>query len=165
MRRALVIPTTVVLMLAALAPAVSAQTEEHPIVGAWVKDPLPDDPTNQPDLLVIEADGTFIDVAVPETGIGTWEPTEDGGFVGTSMYPLVDEQAGFLGLITARIAGQVSEDGQTVSGTYTIEFPTEPAGAFPAGEFGPAEWVATRVAVEPQGETVGPWPLPPTPAE
>jgi len=160
MRRASITAMTIMLMLVAFAPAALAQDQEHPMVGSWVKDPAPDDPANQNDLTVFNADGTILDFAQPQPGVGSWVPTEDGGFAATSVYPLVDPEAGFLGYITARLVGQVSEDGQTMSGTYTIEFPSEPAGMFPPGEYGPADWTASRVAVEPQGEPAGPWPLP-----
>jgi hypothetical protein len=166
MRRIITLSMSVVLMLVAFAPAVLAQYEEHPAVGGWVLDPEPGNPDNPPNLLTFHADGTARDWNVNDTGVGVWEPTGESSFATTILYPVVDPEAGFVGITTAHIIGEASEDGQTTSGTYTIEFPTEPAGAFPPpGQYGPAEWIATRILVEPLGETVGPWPLPPPPEE
>ena len=166
MRRIVALAATVVLMSAAFTPAVLAQYEDHPAVGSWVLDTAPENPQNPPEMLTFNAEGTYRNWTVNGTGVGAWEPSGERGFAGTALYPFVDEGAGLSGLVKARIVGEVAEDGQTMSGTYTVEFPTEPVGVFPPpGEYGPAAWIATRILVEPQGETVGPYPLPPAPAE
>ena len=158
--------TVILALLGGLGGVVVAQYEEHPAVGGWVNNQAPDDPGNPPALTTFHADGTVRDWTVNDGGVGVWEPTGERGLASTMLYPLVDPEAGFVGVNTVRIIGEVSEDGQTVSGTYTVEFPTGPEGAFPPpGQYGPAEWIATRILVEPQGEPVGPWPLPPPPEE
>ena len=108
---------------------------------------------NPPALTTLHADGTVRDWTVNDGGVGEWEPTGERGLASTMLYPLVDPEAGFVGVNTVRIIGEVSEDGQTSSGTFTLEFPTEPEGVFPPpGEWGPAQWNATRIVVEPLGE-------------
>ena len=52
--------------------------------------------------------------------------------------------------MTIRVAGEVSEDGQTFTAEYTIEFTGE------GGEYGPGHVTATRINVEPMGTPVGP---------
>jgi hypothetical protein len=169
MRRIIALTTTVVLMLVAFAPAALAQYDEHPIVGPWIIDTTTDDPTDQLSLDSFSPTGVFIGHGGAGPDVGSWEPTGERSLGMTVLLPLADPEAGFLGNITVRSSLEVSEDGRWVAGTYTVQFPTgpdgEPLGPFPAGEFGPADLTGERITVQPMGETVGPWPLPPLPEE
>ena len=138
----------------------------HPNVGTWITDGFADDPDNPLSLATVNADGTTRDWNMNETGVGSWEPTGERTFITVTLYPVVDDEAGLIGFLTARTVGEISEDGQTASGTYTLEFPDAPTGVFPPpGEWGPVAFEAKRLNVEPPGETVGPWPLAPPPTE
>lgn len=157
------------LMLAGLLVAPSgaavAQYEDHPNVGTWIT--VPDDPAaNVGGYATVHADGTVRDWNVNVTGVGAWEPTGERTFRTTIVYPLPDGEGGLLGHYTARIEGEVSEDGQSATGIFTLEFPDDPSGAFPPpGEWGPAPFRSIRVNPEPIGEPVGPWPIEPRPME
>ena len=76
------------------------------------------------------------------------------------MSPANDPDAGFTGFVTVRASVEVAEDGQTFSGTYTLEFPDRVTEAFglEAGEYGPADVTGQRVEVEPMGAPLGPIP-------
>ncbi len=163
LRSTIAVLASVPLLLAAMAPAALAQYEGDPNVGTWVIDAEVDNPDNALSLSTLNADGTLRDRTADGTGAGVWEPTGENGLEATILYQLVDPEGTFFGFVTVRTSGEVSEDGQTTSGTYTIEFPDGlPAGMFPpAGEYGPADFTGTKVSVESIGETVGPWPLPP----
>ena len=60
----------------------------------------------------------------------------------------------------------MTEDGQSFTGTYTIEPPAGVAEAMgiPAGQLGPGNVTAQRIAVEPMGEPVAPLPEEEAPA-
>ena len=169
LRSTIAVLASVPLLLAAMAPAVLAQDEDqkrfgdNPNVGTWVIDAEVDDPDNALSLTTLNADGTLRDRTADGTGAGVWEPSGEDGVESTILYQVVDPEGTFFGFVTVRTSGEVSEDGRTTGGTYTVEFPDGlPAGMFPpAGEYGPAEFTGTKVAVESMGETVGPWPLPP----
>ncbi len=51
-----------------------------------------------------------------------------------------------------RAAGDVSEDGQSFTAEFTIEFTGEGA---PTGEYGPGHVTGTRINVEPMGTPAG----------
>ena len=53
---------------------------------------------------------------------------------------------------TIRAAGEVSEDGQSFTAEFTIEFTGEGA---PSGEYGPGHVTGTRINVEPMGTPAG----------
>ena len=168
LRRPLVGMTVVALSLALLGPSTLAQYEDHPYVGTWLTDEYPDDPDNPHGVTSVAAAGTIHYWSVNGPGIGTWRPTGERSFEHLTLWPQELPEIGFAGYITIRMAGEVDEDGQTATGTWTIEFPAGPEGVFPPPgvEFGPAGFVSTRVNAEPQGEPVGPWPpLPPTEEE
>jgi hypothetical protein len=160
-------PSIIVLVLLSAAivagPVASAQDEstaaaEHPIVGAWIiSDPGTDDP---PDILTVGAGGTLTDAGPEGTGYGVWVPTGEASADATFLLGFSDPQAGFLGYSVFRTSVEVSADGQTLSGSYTIEPPPEMAEAFgiPVGQLGPGEVTGQRVVVEPMGETVAPIP-------
>jgi hypothetical protein len=165
MRRVIAFLLTLVLLLVAFSATALGQYEGHPNVTTWIG-LGPDGADGLPSALtVIGADGSVRDWTPGGPGIGTWEPTGDRSFKTTIMYPQTDPEAGFLGIITLRIVGEVTEDGQTATGEYTLGFPPGPDGVFPPpGEYGPVAFTSVRMANESMGEVVGPWP-PAPPAE
>ena len=161
-RSSVAILATLALALGALSPVVMAQEEaaEHPLVGAWIIDATPDDPSDAVDLFIVHADGTLVSASVQGPGAGSWvatgERTADVTFHGLVVLP----GGGFGGLVTVRSSGEVAEDGQTFTATYTFEPPAAMADmvGLPEGQLGPGEVTAQRIDVEPLGETVGPIP-------
>lgn len=149
-----------------LTPTAQAHDEgmgTHPAIGAWSIDAEPENPDNAPEYTVLGSDGSVINVN-PEGGpaIGSWSASGDRTADLTMLAPMVDPEAGFLGMLTIRASVGVADDGQTFSGNYTLEFPAGPEGMLPPpGEYGPAEVTGRRIAVELMGEPVGPWPLAP----
>ncbi len=155
-----------------LTPSVQAQDDEmgtmgaHPAVGAWSIDPEVENPDNPPEYTVLGPDGAVINFnPVGGPAIGSWSARDERTADLTMLSPVVDEEGGYLGLMTIRASVEVADDGQTFSGSYTLEFPAGLEDMFPpAGEYGPAEVVGERISVELMGEPVGPWP-PMAPAE
>jgi hypothetical protein len=151
------------LALGALAPGVAAQDEadDHPLVGAWIVDPSAGEGEVPVEVLALHPDGILV-LANPDTGaVGLWEATGERTGDLEFMVPVSDPEAGSLsGLYTIRAGLEVSEDGQTFSGTYTFEPAAQMAemmGMSP-GEYGPAEVTGERMTLEPMGEPVGPMP-------
>jgi hypothetical protein len=142
----------------ALAQDESMAVAEHPLVGAWIIEPTPDGPQ---DLLTVAPGGIMIEAGADgTTGYGSWVSTGERNADATFLVAFTDPEAGFLDYAVFRASVEVSEDGQSFSGTYTIEPPAEMAEAFgmPAGEQGPGDVTGQRIAVEPMGETVAPIP-------
>ena len=161
-RTSVAVLATLALALVAISPLVVAQDDAatHPLVGAWVLDGTPDDPSDAVDLVVFDAGGTLVSMSAQGPAAGSWEPTgertADVTFHGLAFAP----DGGFGGLLTIRASGEVAEDSQTFTATYTLELPAAMAqmmGA-PEGQLGPGEVTAQRIAIEPMGETVGPIP-------
>ena len=102
-----------------------------------------------PSITVFSNDGTLIDIDDPP-GAGVWAPTGE-----STADVLIRTDGGVV-----RAAVEVAEDGQSFSGSFTVEFPPAVAEAvgMPAGEIGPAEVSGTRVNVEPMGDPVAPMP-------
>jgi hypothetical protein len=156
------------LLLAAVAaaPGVSAQaTADHPAIGAWMIDATPEDPTDQPELVIVAPGGFVINAASNGTGYGSWAATGERSADATFLVPVFDPEAGIIvGYVTIRTSIEVAEDGESFTGPYTVEFPAAMAEAFgaPVGELGPSEVTGQRIAVEPMGEPVGPIPAEPT---
>jgi hypothetical protein len=144
--------TTIVLMTLLLAtvvtaPGVSAQAPaEHPAIGAWI------------------VDGTEVAVVAPGSvegsAYGSWAATGERSADVTSLWPLSDPEAGFIGFGILRASIEVAEDGQSFTGTYTMELPAGMAEAMgvPVGQLGPGDVTGQRIAVEPMGTPVGPMP-------
>ncbi len=160
-------------LLAALAPGVVAakaaqdtSTSEHPLVGAWVIHPFPNDPSRE-DFFIINPGGTVLDYdSQSQTGVGAWTSTGDRT-ADLSFDQMVTAPDGSLvGLTVIRASVNVAEDGQSLTGSWTLELPAaaaEMAGA-PAGQLGPSDVTGERIAVEPPGSTVGPMPAAPNEA-
>ncbi|CAN5498709.1 hypothetical protein BH24CHL9_BH24CHL9_09730 [soil metagenome] len=161
----LALVVTALLMLTPLAAVVLAQDEgdqaegeRHPVVGAWIGDPTPQDPNDPEELYVFNQDGTLHGFTNFGPSVGTWESTGERSIDLTFALKL----EGGAGLAMVRASSEVAEDGQSLSSTYTVEFPAALAGTFPEGELGPATFEAQRINLEPMGEPVAPFePLPP----
>jgi hypothetical protein len=161
-RSSVAVLATVALALAAISPIVVAQDDAatHPLVGAWVLDSTPDDPSDAVDLVVFGAGGTLVSLGAQGPTAGSWEPTGERTVAVTFHGLAFAPDGGFGGLFTVRASGEVAEDGQTFTATYTVEPPAAMAqmiGA-PEGQLGPGEVTGQRIGVEPMGETVGPIP-------
>jgi hypothetical protein len=172
MRRApsiIAVLASLLLASVALAPGVHGQdgqtaTAEHPLVGAWIMSDVPPDPAGPRDLVVIHPDGTFVSVHVEEgvalPGLGPWSPSGERT-ADISLYgPVIEPEAGFVGFVIIRASLEVSEDGHSLTGTATYEFPAAMVQAIglPEGQLGPLEVTGQRIHVEPMGEPVAPLP-------
>lgn len=152
-----------VLALSAAAPAAIAQDQtmgDHPVVGAWVIHPFPDDPT-QVSLMVFEPSGTLVTTDNEGAiGIGAWTATDDRTIELAFEELATGEDGSFVGIVTIRASGDIADDGQSFSGTWTLEPPAAMAEMMgvPEGELGPGEVTAERIAAEPMGEPVAPLP-------
>jgi hypothetical protein len=120
---------------------------QHPIVGSWIVDRNPDDPTEIPTYNVITADGGIIDPTVG--GAGVWEATgpDTANFTLTGT---IAEIGGYF-LVYGSITIDPGEATGTVSYSSTI-FAADGTVLDPETE-GTALY--TRLTVEPQG-TDGP---------
>ena len=118
----------------ATTPPTEAPAEVHPFVGVWIYtvDGFPEQFT---DLLAIHADGTFDEASPdPASGIGSWEATGPNSFNLTFRLLFFTERRGSFPIQTIRAAGEVSEDGQSFTPEFTVEFTGE---GVPADEYGP----------------------------
>jgi hypothetical protein len=127
---------------------------KHPFVGTWQLDTDIDDPENAPELVIVSTDGSYLEFdAEGGIGAGTWESTGDRTANLTIWLLNSDEEGGFGGIAIVRAEGEVAEDGQSWTATYTLEF-VAPDGTT-TGEYGPAAAAAMRLSVEPMGSPVG----------
>ncbi len=120
----------------------------HPLVGSWLLD-TDGNPETLPSLAYYAADGGYIQIdSDGVNGLGAWEPS--GDTTGNLIYSYVDEKDG---MTTIRANLDVSEDGQTITADWTLEF-LDPATGEWSGEIGPGTVEATRIAVEGPGPPV-----------
>ncbi len=153
-----IVLTALLLGTVAAAPGVSAQaTDDHPAVGVWLTDGSPDDTTDPLDLMTV-APGGIVTIVLPDgTAYGPWAATGERSVDATFLASQNDPEAGLVGYATIRASIEVAEDGQSFTGTYTIEFPAAMAEAMglPLGQqVGPGTVTGQRIAVEPMGEPV-----------
>jgi hypothetical protein len=141
----------------AVAQDESTSTAGHPMVGTWLIEPSTGEP---PELFFAGADGVAASTSVEGTGFGSWTATGERTADATIRFPMVDPEAGFLGMATMRASVEVAADGQSFAGTFTAELPAAMAEAMglPVGELGPGDVSGVRVVVEPMGEPVAPMP-------
>lgn len=149
MRRSTSILTVIGVLVAilSLAAPVVAQDDivavkaAHPIVGAWIVDSSPDDPSDPLELTVTGPGGTITDTSLDGVGTGAWFPTGPSAADATVVFPAADPDAGFIGWVTIRTSVEVAPDGLSFSGTYTIEFPAAVAEAMgmTPGQMGPED--------------------------
>jgi hypothetical protein len=106
------------------------------------------DLSNPLSLAVVHADGTYTELAVDGSGVGTWTPTGPPSATLTAVKQSPEEQEGSAATVTVRATVEVASDGQTLTATYTLEFDTDQMPMMPAGELGPGAATGTRIAVE-----------------
>jgi len=129
-------------------------TAMHPVVGAWLLTDVPPIPDDPPILVHFHSDGTYLQAeADGAVGVGAWEATGERSLAVTFVEQFADE-TGAVSTITVRATAEVDAAGDALTGTFTIELAL-PDGTS-QGEFGPGTVTATRIAVEPMGEPVGP---------
>lgn len=161
MRRIGVFVLSVVMLCGAFGASVAVAQDatpaadgDHPIVGSWLLDTEPENPTNAPTLAVFSADGVYFQVEPAgevgtgtQVGVGSWEATGD---TTADMTFLIVGADGFALTIRASLD---AADEQFLTGSYTTEF-VDPDGVS-TGQVGPGEVEGTRIAVESQGTPIG----------
>jgi hypothetical protein len=95
--------------------ATPASMVGHPMVGTWV---IVRDVTNTsevPVVVVISADGAFIDAN--QRAAGVWEPTGPNSAIWTFV-PFIDGGDG--GYVVVRSTAEIADDGETLTGTAHV---------------------------------------------
>jgi hypothetical protein len=157
MRRLIVFLSVAVVLLlgvvATLARGATAQEAtpsamtQHPIVGTWIVDRDPNDPTEIPTYNVITADGGIIDPTVG--GAGVWEATGSN----TANFTLTGTIAEIGGYFLVHGSFTVDAGGGTATASYSSTlFAADGTVVDPEGQ-GTAQY--TRLTVAPEG-TEGP---------
>jgi hypothetical protein len=156
MHRRLVVPVVTVLFLAlagfGLRAGVTAQdaTADHPLVGTWLVDTDPAEPTNTRDTFLFTADGGYAQTdAAGGTTLGAWETTGATTATLTIVAAAGDDEGNNVGTVTIRATITVSPDGTTFTADYTIEL-IDPDGTS-RGEAGPGQALGERLTVEAPG--------------
>ena len=127
---------------------------DHPLVGAWLIDVDTANPENPMSLATFSSDGIYTQHDPDGTdGVGAWEATGESTAALTFIEQFTVDDAGTVVRTTIRVEIEVSEDGQSVTGTYSVEFAGE---GFPEGEFGPATAEGERIVVEEIGTDLTP---------
>ena len=85
----------------------------HPLVGSWIVDRNPDDPTEIPTYNVITSDGTIFDPSVG--GAGVWEATGEN----TANFTLTGTIAELGGYFLVRASIMVDEGGESATASYS----------------------------------------------
>lgn len=157
-RRLFPIVVVVLVALAAFilnrgADAQDPATQGHPLVGTWLVDTDPGSADNSPDTVMFSSDGTFVQ---SEAGggaqLGAWEATGERSAVFTFVGADVDEEGSFLGSLMIRASLETSDDGNTFTADFTIEF-IQPDGTG-GGQAGPGIASGERLVVEAPGTPV-----------
>jgi uncharacterized cupredoxin-like copper-binding protein len=158
MSRSRVVFVAVLAFVMLLAPGIAGQAlaqgaqsgadAGHPLVGSWVT-LAADDPSEPPSITMFGPGGSVSDVGPDgSVGLGAWESTGPSTADASIWYP-----AGG-GVLVIRAAIEVAADGQSFTGTYTVEMAA--IGGEGSGQHGPAEIIGTRIPAEGPGEPVGP---------
>ena len=128
-------------------------TQDHPLNGVWLADTDPEDASNALDVFTFSADGAYIQA---ESGgfvsLGSWEATGAATANLTIVSYESDDEGTNFGSLKIRASIEVSEDGASFSGQYTLEF-IVPDG-ISAGEAGPGAVTGTRLVVQAPVTTV-----------
>jgi hypothetical protein len=130
-----------------LVAAQDASLADHPAKGAWTVTSDPGDTEFSPRLAILSADGSAFFVSGYETtGVGRWEPTSDTAAI-VSFTVVTDGPA----QIVIRASIETAPDGESFTGTFTIEAVFDPAGGGTSGEIGPGTIEGTRLLAEAPG--------------
>lgn len=151
-RTSLWVFSAVVLLVMALAggspsAAQGLDGNDHPAVGSWNVESGPGDAEYSPRLVILTVDGSARFVSGQQTtGVGAWQSMGDTTAVVT--FVVTTDGPAYI-LIRARI--DLASDGQSFTGTYTMEVVFDPAGGGTSGEVGPGTLAGTRVSAEAPG--------------
>jgi hypothetical protein len=127
-------------------------TEAHPIVGTWDTETSSGDPG----IVMFSADRSVVSLDGEDVSLGVWEASSELGKVNLMFSGLIPaEDGGSGGRFIIRGTLELSPDGQSFTGEYTVEVTADFEGAPPPGEYGPDSVTGTRVVVEPMGTPVG----------
>ena len=130
--------------------AAGTESDAHPAVGSWLVASDPGDAEYFPRLMTLSADGTAMFVSGEKaTGVGAWEATGDA--TADLTFTVVTNGPAYL---VIRVAIEVEADGQSFSGTFTLEAVFDPAGGGTSGEIGPGTIDGTRLVAEAPGMPV-----------
>ncbi len=123
---------------------------DHPARGSWNVTSNPGDAEYHPRMAILSADGGVLVVSGEKlTGVGAWEPT--GETTAAVTYTMVTNGPG---QIVTRASIEVSPDGASFSGTFTLEVVVDPVGGITSGELGPGTLTGTRMVAEAPGAPV-----------
>ncbi len=154
------------LLSIALTGGIAAQSPEatdHALVGTWIVATGDDAASDASDLYVVHADGTVTDVPIDgPVGVGSWLADGDRGATITLLSPLSDDEGGFAGHRVARGTVDVSEDGASLTGAFSVELTSGADGT--TGQLGHIDIVGQRVVAEAPAEAVPTTATPLTPA-
>jgi hypothetical protein len=132
--------------------AQDATTQGHPLVGTWLVDNDPAVENNLPENITFTSDGALVDVQGSESALGVWAATGATTATVTFSEYQGDDSGGFAGGYMVRASVEVSADGNSFTGQYTIEV-LNPDGTM-TGQAGPGAVTATRVMAEAPGTPV-----------
>jgi hypothetical protein len=125
---------------------------KSPVVGAWLLD-VDGDLSTPPTQAVFHADGTYLQTDAGGVGVGSWLATGPStGALTFSVYDL--EETGGFSSATVRAILEASADGQSISGTFTLEQISGDGSS--TGQMGPLTATGTRIPVEPMGSPAEP---------
>ncbi|HEV2528254.1 MAG TPA: hypothetical protein VGT61_07405 [Thermomicrobiales bacterium] len=121
-----------------------------PAVGSWNVESDPGDAEYSPRLITLAADGTALFVSGRQTvGVGAWSSTSDATVA--ASFAVTTDGPSYI-LIRAQL--EVAADGESFTGTYTIEAIFDPAGGGTSGEIGPGTLTGARFAAEAPGTPI-----------
>jgi hypothetical protein len=126
-------------------PVAGMSLAGHPLVGTWIIDGRPDDPSSVPALTVFSSDGTVIDLdSEGFDGAGAWEATGPRSALLIFVSVVVPE--GFAGTSTIRAAVEVDETGASFAGEYNYTLVGADGTVLDSG---PGSVLGTRITPEP----------------
>lgn len=139
-------------MRAGAAAQEATPTQGHPLVGTWIADTDPEDPTNPQDAFLFSADGGYIEVdANGDISLGAWQATGATTAILTIVGDQGDDEGNSYGTFILRASIEVGADGNSFTAEYTAEI-IQPDGTS-LGEAGPGQATGVRVTVEGPGES------------
>jgi hypothetical protein len=128
-------------------------TAGHPLVGSWLLENTPENPTTAYTLFSVHADGTYVEASADGTvRLGSWEATGPTTATLTIEAYSRDEAGSSQGGLIIRLKIQSNPDGNSYTAEGTIER-IAPDGSR-SGQAGPATGAATRMMVEAPGTPV-----------